>query len=79
METADSKQENYQNQSTDIMEDKINTLTSISPNEVVDTRPKEETSADTIEEKVQNVVPLKYKNVTKKILNLIQQNHREIY
>ncbi|GFT89313.1 uncharacterized protein TNCV_4386111 [Trichonephila clavipes] len=52
METVDTKQENYQNQSTDTVEDKINTLTSLSPKEQVITRPKEKTSVDTIEEEI---------------------------
>ncbi|GFT09158.1 uncharacterized protein TNCV_4105931 [Trichonephila clavipes] len=42
IETVDTKQENYQNQSADRVEDKINTLTSLSPKEHVKTRPKEE-------------------------------------
>ncbi|GFX85349.1 uncharacterized protein TNCV_732421 [Trichonephila clavipes] len=79
METVDTKQENYQNQSTDTVEDKINTLTSLSPKEHVITRPKEETSVDTIEEEIGSIAPVKCKNIPKKILNFIQQNQGEIY
>ncbi|GFY59427.1 uncharacterized protein TNIN_318771 [Trichonephila inaurata madagascariensis] len=74
METVDTKQENYQNQSTDTVEDKINTITSLSPKEHAKTRPKEETSADTIEEEIGSIAPVKCKNIPKKILNFIQQN-----
>ncbi|GFV96262.1 uncharacterized protein TNCV_2812391 [Trichonephila clavipes] len=59
METVDTKQENYQNQSTDTVEDKINTRTSLSPKEHVITRPKEETSPDTIEEEIGSITPAK--------------------
>ncbi|GFX47982.1 uncharacterized protein TNCV_4113171 [Trichonephila clavipes] len=76
---VDTKQENYQNQSTDTVEDKINTLTSLSPKEHVITRSKEETSADTIEEEIGSIAPVKCKNIPKKILNFIQQNQGEIY
>ncbi|GFT32232.1 hypothetical protein TNCV_1034981 [Trichonephila clavipes] len=79
METVDTKQENYQNQSTDTVEDKINTFTSLSPKEHVITRPKEETSADIIEEEIGSIAPVKCKNFPKKILNFIQQNQGEIY
>ncbi|GFW83888.1 uncharacterized protein TNCV_856711 [Trichonephila clavipes] len=79
METVDTKQENYQNQSTDTVEDKINTLTSLSPKEHVITRPKEETSADTIEEEIGSIAPVKCKNIPKNVLNFIQQNQGEIY
>ncbi|GFQ87848.1 uncharacterized protein TNCT_524241 [Trichonephila clavata] len=79
METVDTKQENYQNQSTDKVEDKTNTITSISPKEHVETRPKDEVNADRIEEEIGNIAPGKYKNIPKKILNFIQQNHGEIY
>ncbi|GFV23959.1 c2H2-type domain-containing protein [Trichonephila clavipes] len=78
METVDTKQENYQNQSADRIEDKINTLTSLSPKEHVITRPKEETSVDTIEEEIGSIAPVKCKNIPKKILNFIQQNQGEI-
>ncbi|GFS43080.1 uncharacterized protein NPIL_272511, partial [Nephila pilipes] len=78
METVDTKQENYQNQSTDKV-DKTNTITSISPKEHVETRPKDGANADGIEEEIGNIVPGKYKNIPKKILNFIQQNHGEIY
>ncbi|GFW25100.1 hypothetical protein TNCV_3156031 [Trichonephila clavipes] len=43
------------------------------------TRPKEETSADTIEEEIGNIAPMKCKNIPKKILNFIPQNQGEIY
>ncbi|GFT38280.1 uncharacterized protein NPIL_531701 [Nephila pilipes] len=78
METVDTKQENYQNQSTDKV-DKTNTITSISPKEHVETRPKDEANAEGIEEEIGNIAPGKYKNIPKKILNFIQQNHGEIY
>ncbi|GFT12777.1 uncharacterized protein NPIL_307111 [Nephila pilipes] len=78
METVDTKQENYQNQSTDKV-DKTNTITSISPKEHVVTRPKDEANAEGIEEEIGNIAPGKYKNIPKKILNFIQQNHGEIY
>ncbi|GFT83966.1 hypothetical protein TNCV_680061 [Trichonephila clavipes] len=79
METVGTKQENYQNQSTDTVEDKINTLTSLSPKEHVKTRSKEETSADTIEEEIGSIAAVKCKNISKKIFNFIQQNQGEIY
>ncbi|GFW54718.1 uncharacterized protein TNCV_2653581 [Trichonephila clavipes] len=79
METVDTKQENYQNQSTDKVDDKANIITSISPKEHVETRPKDEANADRIEEEIGNIAPGKYKNIPKKILNFIQQNHGEIY
>ncbi|GFQ74575.1 uncharacterized protein TNCT_663261 [Trichonephila clavata] len=79
METVDIKQENYQNQSTDTGEDKINTITSLSPKDHVKTRPKEETSAETIEDEIRSLAPVKYKNIAKEILNFIQQNQGEIY
>ncbi|GFU30191.1 tyrosine kinase receptor Cad96Ca, partial [Nephila pilipes] len=78
METVDTKQENYQNQSTDKV-DKTNTITSISPKEHVETRPKDGANAEGIEEEIGNIAPGKYKNIPKKILNFIQQNHGEIY
>ncbi|GFT04069.1 uncharacterized protein NPIL_331081 [Nephila pilipes] len=71
METVDTKQENYQNQSTDKV-DKTNTITSISPKEHVETRPKDEANAEGIEEEIGNIAPGKYKNIPKKILNFIQ-------
>ncbi|GFV43132.1 uncharacterized protein TNCV_2420351 [Trichonephila clavipes] len=77
IETVDTKQENYQNQSADRVEDKINT--SLSPKKHVKTRPKEETSADTIEEEIGSIASVKCKNIPKKILNFIQQNQGEIY
>ncbi|GFS79418.1 uncharacterized protein TNCV_3006301 [Trichonephila clavipes] len=79
METVDTKQEKYQNQSTDKVEDKANIITSISPKEHVETRPKDEANADRIKDETGNIAPRKYKNVTKKILNFIQQNHGEIH
>ncbi|GFS94574.1 uncharacterized protein TNCV_2015641 [Trichonephila clavipes] len=79
METVDTKQEHYQDQSTDTVEDKINILTSLSPKEHVITRLKEETSAATIEEEIGSIAPVKCKNIPKKILNFIQQNQGEIY
>ncbi|GFQ73479.1 uncharacterized protein TNCT_666281 [Trichonephila clavata] len=79
METVDTKQENYKNQSTDKVENKTNTITSISPKEHVETRPKDEANADRIEEEIRNTAPEKYKNIPKKILNFIQQNHGEVY
>ncbi|GFU32513.1 transposable element Tc1 transposase [Trichonephila clavipes] len=66
IEAVDTKQENYyQNQSADRVEDKINTFTSLSPKEHVKTRPKEETSADTIEEEIGSIVPVKCKKYPK--------------
>ncbi|GFW21810.1 hypothetical protein TNCV_1235351 [Trichonephila clavipes] len=79
METVDTKQENYQNQFTDTVEDKINTLTSLSPKEHVTTRPKKETSVDTIEEEIGSIALVKCKNIPNKILNFIQKNQGEIY
>ncbi|GFQ90407.1 uncharacterized protein TNCT_274281 [Trichonephila clavata] len=73
METVHTKQENYQNQSTDKVEDKTNTITSISPKEHVETRPKDEVNADGIEEEIGNIAPGKYKNIPKKILNFIHR------
>ncbi|PRD19966.1 UNVERIFIED_CONTAM: hypothetical protein NCL1_55921 [Trichonephila clavipes] len=62
METVDTKQEKYQNQSTDKVEDKANIITSISPKEHVETRPKDEANADRIKDETGNIAPRKYKN-----------------
>ncbi|GFU12566.1 hypothetical protein NPIL_455261 [Nephila pilipes] len=81
MEIVDTKQENYQNKSVDRNEDKRNVITSISSNEPVETRLKEETSNDIIKEEIENTAPVIHKSITKKIINVIQHimNHEEIY
>ncbi|GFT12715.1 hypothetical protein NPIL_598461 [Nephila pilipes] len=79
METEDTKQENYQNQSVDRYEDKRNTIAGKSLNEPVETHPEEEVNIDIIEEEIENTAPVKHTSITSKIINFIQQNHAEIY